>query len=219
LIHRAGPRPEGPFLDVNCSAIPESLVERELFGHEPGSFTDARRGTSGAFQTANQGTLYLDNVTMAEGFQAKLLKVIEKRSVRRVGSMRDEPVDVWILMGTYDDLRAEVDYHRKYREAFDLHKASFIEELYQHLGQLDLLIPPLRQRPDDILLLAEHFLACACAEHHLLPKSFAPDARSAMLTYTWPGNVREVEHVTERVALRFAKRNIITAARLALPEW
>ena len=114
-----------------------------------------------------------------------------------------------------------IDSHRRYRETFNLHEnENFVmENLYQQLGKLDVLIPPLRQRADDILLLAEHFLARVCAEYHLPPKAFAPDARSALLAYGWPGNVREVKRVIERVAFRFAENDIITAAMLALPNW
>jgi len=207
LIHRAGPRPDGPFVDVNCAAIPESLLEAELFGFERGAFSNVRGTKAGTFQLAHCGTMFLDEVgVLPAELQPTILKVLEKRSVRRVGGVRDEPAAVWIIAATSEDLRAAVQYRR------------FREDLYQHLGQLDLLIPPLRQRPDDIVLLAEHFLARVCAESHLPPKSFAPDARRALLAYSWPGNVREVRAVIERVALHVAENDIITAAMLALPN-
>jgi transcriptional regulator with GAF, ATPase, and Fis domain len=205
LIHRAGPRPAGPFVDVNCAAIPETILDLELYGYERGFFTDARHDKPGALRTANRGTIFLNEVGLLPVYlQPTLMKVLqEKPSIRR----GDEPLDVWTIAATSEDLRAAVQYRR------------FREDLYQHLGQLDLLIPPLRQRPEDILLLAEHSLARVCAEHHLSPKVFAADARSALLAYGWPGNVREVDHLMKRVAVRFAKKNIITAAMLALPNW
>jgi len=181
-----------------------------LVGIAPGAFCEARPG---AFQGANHGTIFLDHVAeLSHGSQTRLLwaleKVLAQRSVYRVGSTRNdpEPADVWILTSTRDDLRVAI------------HEGHFREDLYQRLGELDLLIPPLRQRVD-ILFLAEHFLARLCAEHSWPPKVFAPDARSALLAYPWPGNVREVKALTERVALRFAKKNIITAAMLALRKW
>src|SRR5881628_860464 len=109
MIHKAGPRADGPFVDVNCAAIPETLLEAEMFGFERGAFTDARRAKPGLFQAANRGTIFLDEVgLLSEGLQAKLLKVLEERSVRRLGSTRDEHVDVWILTATNEDLRAAI---------------------------------------------------------------------------------------------------------------
>ena len=208
LIHRAGPRPNGPFVAVDCAAIPETLLQAELFGYEKGAFTGARRAKPGAFQAANRGTLFLDHVEELGAWnQPHLLRILAMRSVHRIGSTRAEPVDVWILTSAYRDLKAAI------------HEGRFREDLYQRLGEQDLLIPPLRQRPDDILLLAEHFLARVCADHHLPPKSFAADARSALLAYAWPGNVREIEHLTRRVASQFAENDIITPAMLALPNW
>jgi len=220
VIHRAGPRPYGPFVDAHLTAIPVSLLEDTLFGHVRGAFPGAGAGNTGLFQAANGGTIFLDEIGMlSEEVQAKILKVIEERSVRRLGSGLDEPVDVWIIAATSEDLRAMADHHRRYREAFNLHEPDLIENLYQQLGQLDLRIPPLRQRPDDILLFAEHFLARACAEYDLPPKSFAADARSAMLAYPWPGNVREVRHQMERMAILFEENDVITAAMLSLRNW
>ena len=141
--------------------------------------------------------------------------------MRRLGSTHDKPIDVWILTATRQDLKEEIDYHRRYREAFNVRENEnwVMENLYQQLGQLDLLIPPLRQRADDIPLLAEHYLALVCDKTHLPRKSFAADARRALLAYPWPGNVREVKHLIEHVALRFAENDIITAAMLELPRF
>src|SRR5437899_917112 len=150
LIHRAGPRPDGPFVDVNCAAIPETLLEAEMFGFERGAFTDARRAKPGLLQTAHGGTIFLDEVgLLSEGLQAKLLKVLEGRTVRRLGSTRDEAIDVWILTATNEDLKSAIQGRR------------FREDLYHRLAVLTLTLPPLRDRAGDILMLAEHYLARA----------------------------------------------------------
>src|SRR5436853_1289807 len=135
LIHRAGPRPDGPFVDVNCAAIPETLLEAEMFGFERGAFTDARRAKPGLLQTAHRGTIFLDEVgLLPEALQAKLLKVLEERSVRRLGATRDEAVDVWIVTATNEDLRVAIRERR------------FREDLYHRLAVLTVTLPPLRQR-------------------------------------------------------------------------
>src|SRR5438445_5041013 len=190
LIHRAGPRPQVPFVDVNGPAIPEALLEAEMFGFERGAFTDARRAKPGLFQAANRGTIFLDEVALlSEGLQAKLLKVLEERSVRRLGSTRDEPIDVWILTATNEDLKAAIPARR------------FREDLYHRLAVLTLTLPPLRSRGDDILLLAEHYLERACADYSVSAKTLLADARAALYAYPWPGNVRELANLMERVAL------------------
>ena len=176
LIHRAGPRADGPFVPVNCAAIPETLLESELFGHERGAFTDARQAKPGLFQAAHRGMIFLDEIgLLPEGLQAKLLKVIEERSVRRLGSTRSEPIDVWIVAATNEDLAVATRARR------------FREDLYHRLAVLTLRVPPLRERREDVLLLADHFLARAGAEYGLAPKTFTPDARAALLSYRWPG--------------------------------
>jgi DNA-binding NtrC family response regulator/tetratricopeptide (TPR) repeat protein len=190
LIHKAGPRSQGPFVDVNCAAIPETLLEAEMFGFERGAFTDARRAKPGLFQAANRGTIFLDEVALlSEGLQAKLLKVLEERSVRRLGATRDEPIDVWILTATNEDLKAAIPARR------------FREDLYHRLAVLTLSLPPLRTRGDDIMLLAEHYLGRACADYGVSAKTLLPDARAALRAYPWPGNVRELANLMERVAL------------------
>jgi len=205
MLHRAGPRPDGPFVDVNCAAIPETLLEAEMFGFERGAFTDARRAKPGLFQTAHRGTIFLDEVgLLPEALQAKLLKVLEERSVRRLGSTRDEPVDAWILTATNEDLRGAVRERR------------FREDLYHRLAVLTLTLPPLRGRGEDLPRLAEHFLARACADYGVPPKTLAPDARAALRTYRWPGNVRELGNVMERVALLSPELEV-TAPMLGLP--
>ena len=206
LIHSVGPRADGPFVEVNCAAIPETLLEAELFGFERGAFTDARQAKPGLFQAAHRGTIFLDEIgLLPEGLQAKLLSVLEERTVRRLGSTRSEPVDVWIVTATNEDL-AQATRARRFRE-----------DLYHRLAVLTLAVPPLRARGQDILLLADHFLARACAEYDLPPKTFAPDARAALGAYAWPGNVRELGNVVERVAL-LSEAPVVTADLLALPE-
>src|SRR5437879_379193 len=206
IIHRAGPRPDGPFVDVNCAAIPETLLEAEMFGFERGAFTDARRAKPGLFQTANRGTIFLDEVgLLSEALQAKLLKVLEERSVRRLGATRDEPIDVWILTATNEDLRAAIQRRR------------FREDLYHRLAVLSLTLPPLRQRAGDVVTLAEHFLSRACADYGVSSKTLAADARAALLAYAWPGNVRELANLMERVALLSSELHVRVGG-LGLPD-
>ena len=203
-IHRAGPRPDGPFVDVNCAAIPETLLEAEMFGFEKGAFTDARRSKPGLLQTAHRGTIFLDEVgLLSEGLQAKLLKVLEERSVRRLGSTRDEPIDVWILTATNENLKSAIQGRR------------FREDLYHRLAVLTLLLPPLRERGDDILMLAEHYLGRACNDYGVSAKTLAADAQAALRAYPWPGNVRELANLMERVAL-LSSDPVVTAAALGL---
>src|SRR5438093_6649488 len=204
-LHRASPRAAGPFVDVNCAAIPDSLLEAEMFGYERGAFTDARQPKRGLFQAANQGTLFLDEIgLLPESLQAKLLKVIEERVVRRLGSTHGEPVDVWIVAATNVNLAAAARERR------------FREDLYHRLAVLTLVLPPLRERGDDVLLLAEHFLARACGDYGLAPKAFSADARATLTAYPWPGNVRELANVMERVAL-LSEAPVVTTDMLGLP--
>jgi DNA-binding NtrC family response regulator/tetratricopeptide (TPR) repeat protein len=203
ILHRGGPRAAGPFVDINCAAIPETLLEAELFGFERGAFTDARQAKAGLFQTAHGGTLFLDEVgLLPEGLQAKLLKVIEDHAVRRLGSTRSEPVDVWIVAAS-ESLGAALRARR------------FREDLYHRLAVVTITLPPLRERGGDILRLAEVFLARACGDYGLPPKAFAPEARAALLAYPWPGNLRELANVMERLTL-LAEGPTVTPALLGL---
>src|SRR5262245_39380920 len=206
LLHRHGPRRQAAFVDVNCAAIPDTLLEAELFGFERGAFTDARRAKPGLFQTAHGGVLFLDEVALLpDSLQAKLLTAIEERAVRRLGSTRPEPADAWILSATNTDLQAAVAARR------------FREDLYHRLAVLTLLLPPLRERGRDILLLAERFLARACAEYGLLPKRLDPGAQARLLGYAWPGNIRELGNVMERAVL-LTETSVVTADGLGLPH-
>ena len=203
-IHGAGPRADGPFVAVNCAAIPETLLEAEMFGFERGAFTDARQPKAGLFQAAHRGTIFLDEVGLLPvALQAKLLKVIEERAVRRLGSTRSEAVDVWLITATNDDMVAATRERR------------FRKDLYHRIAVFPVVMPPLRDRPEDIGLLAEHFLARACADYALPAKSLGADARAALVAYPWPGNIRELGNLMERVAL-LGEGSRVTAAMLGL---
>ena len=206
-IHSAGPRASGPFVHVNCAAIPEHLLEAELFGFERGAFTDAKQAKPGLFHAAHRGTLFLDEVgLLPEGLQGKLLTVVEEQAVRRLGSTRSDPVDVWILAANSEDLKVAIRAGR------------FREDLYHRLALLTLWLPPLRERGrEDILLLAEHFMMRACADYGLPPKVLAPQARAALAAYRWPGNIRELANVIERVAL-LSDSSEVTAEMLGLSQ-
>jgi DNA-binding NtrC family response regulator/tetratricopeptide (TPR) repeat protein len=198
-IHDTGPRAAGPFVAVNCAAIPETLLEAELFGFEQGAFTDARHAKAGLFQAANHGTLFLDEIgLLPPSLQAKLLTVLEDRTVRRLGSTRSEPVDVWIISATSENLRAGA------------RRRGFREELYHRLAVVTLQLPALRERGQDILILAEHYLTRTCTDYGLPPKTLTEDARAALLAYRWPGNVRELANLMERVALLTDTRRLTT---------
>ena len=206
LIHRAGPRASGRFVDLNCAAIPETLLEAELFGYERGAFTDARQSKPGLFHVAHGGTLFLDEIgLLPRGLQAKLLTVLEQGSVRRLGATRSEPANVSIVAATNELLRSAVLEGR------------FREDLYHRLAVLRFELPPLRERRDDIQLLAGRLLAHACTEYNLPARTLAAGARLALKTYEWPGNVRELANVIERAVL-LADTDTITANELDLPE-
>jgi transcriptional regulator with AAA-type ATPase domain/tetratricopeptide (TPR) repeat protein len=205
LLHRSSPRASGPF-DVNCAAIPETLLEAELFGYERGAFTDARQSKAGLFQTAHRGTLFLDEIgLLAEALQAKLLNVIEERAVRRLGGTRSEPFDVWLLCATNEDLAAAIRARR------------FREDLYHRIAVFTLRLPPLRERGEDVLLLAEEFLARATADYGLPPRTLAADAKARLLAHPWPGNIRELSNLMERASL-LSEHPVITAQALSLPD-
>ena len=190
LIHRESPRAAGPFVDVNCAAIPETLVEAELFGYERGAFTDARRSKPGLFQAAHRGTIFLDEIgLLPPPMQAKLLKALEDQTVRRLGSNVSEPVDAAIISATNTDLPAAVA------------AGHFREDLYHRLAVLAIELPPLRARGQDIVLLANRFLAQVCSEYGMTPKRLTAAAEARLAGYDWPGNIRELSNVMERVAL------------------
>jgi transcriptional regulator with AAA-type ATPase domain/tetratricopeptide (TPR) repeat protein len=202
VLHRYSARSQAPFVDVNCAAIPETLLEAELFGFERGAFTDARNAKPGLFQAAHGGVLFLDEVgLLAEPLQAKLLTAIEDRAVRRLGSTRAEPADVWLISATNTDLQAAVS------------AGHFRRDLYHRLAVLTVDLPPLRDRGHDVLLLARRFLDRACAEYGLSPKRLDPQGEASLLEYAWPGNIRELANVIERAAL-FSDTPVVTADAL-----
>ena len=206
VIHQTGPRTGTPFVDVNCAAIPDTLLEAELFGFERGAFTDARQAKPGLLQMAHRGTIFLDEIgLMPDALQAKLLKVLEERTVRRLGGTRSEPLDVWVLAATSEDLQAAIRTRR------------FREDLYHRLAVVTLRLPPLRERGTDILLLARHYLGRACVDYGVRLKTLTADAESALMAYGWPGNVRELANVIERVVL-LSDGEQVTSAMLSLPR-
>jgi DNA-binding NtrC family response regulator len=189
-IHASGPRASKPFIDVNCTALPATLMEAELFGYERGAFTDAKESKLGLFEAAEGGFLFLDEVGDIElALQGKLLRAIEDRVVRRVGGVRDRKVDVRILAATNRDLELESGRDR------------FRKDLYFRLAVILIRLPPLRDRGEDVLLLAETFLQRFRAKYGKTVKRFEPAARERLLAYPWPGNVRELSHVIERAVL------------------
>ena len=203
-IHLASPRREGPFIRVNCAALPEGLLESELFGHVKGAFTDAASDRRGRFELADGGTIFLDEVAdIPLGVQAKLLRVIQQRTFEPVGSSEPRTVDARIVAATNRELEGEVAAGR------------FRADLFYRLNVLPIRIPPLRERREDIPPLAEHFLRLHAAEAKKGVRGFTPGAVEAMLTYTWPGNVRELANAVER-AVVFARGELIDADELTL---
>jgi DNA-binding NtrC family response regulator len=188
-LHLQGRRNQGPFVARNCAAIAPELVESELFGHERGAFTGAVTGHAGAFEQAHGGTLFLDEVgDMPAAMQAKLLRAVQERVVQRVGGSKEVAVDVRIVAATNQDLAAMVA------------AKSFREDLYYRLHGVGVRLPALRERPDDVPLLAAHFLASVRARCGLAPQRFAADAIAWLATQPWPGNVRQLRNVAEAAA-------------------
>ena len=205
-MHRASTRSGGRFVELNCAAIPEHLVESELFGYERGAFTDARQSKRGLLQVADRGTLFLDEVGLLPiPVQGKLLKVLEDPHVRPLGSTQSEPVNVWIIAATNEDLEAKV------------REQQFRADLFHRLAVLTFWMPPLRERRDDIDLLADHALARTCEKYGVPAQrlSLSPAAREALRAYDWPGNVRELNSVIERVVL-LSPPGVVTAEALGL---
>ena len=189
-LHAHSARAEGPFVELNCSAIPEQLLESELYGHEKGAFTDAKRFKKGLFELSDGGTLFLDEIgEMTGGLQAKLLHVLETRTFRRVGGSSDITVDVRVIAATHRDLARAVAEGR------------FREDLYFRLNVVPIEVPPLRERAGDIELLGQHFIDHFCRDLGRPPVRLHPEALRTMVAYAWPGNVRELKNVIERVLL------------------
>ncbi|MEI7968678.1 MAG: sigma 54-interacting transcriptional regulator [Betaproteobacteria bacterium] len=186
-IHRASPRRDHPFLALNCGAVPEALLESELFGHARGAFTGAARDHPGLFQAAHGGTIFLDEIgDMPLPLQVKLLRVLQERCVRPLGATRNIPFDVRIVSATHRDLEAAIG------------AGTFREDLYYRLHVVNFELPPLRHRREDIPLLASHFLGLLAARYRRPVTAFDPDALARLVHYDWPGNVRELVNVVEQ---------------------
>ena len=189
-LHAQSLRKDEPLVTVNCAALAETLLESELFGHEKGAFTGADKRREGRFKQADRGTLFLDEIgEMPIGVQAKLLRALQQGEIQRVGSDKSEHVDVRVIAATNRDLRKEVEERR------------FREDLYFRLNVISLEVPPLRQRKEDIPLLAAHFLSHYAERNHKNVKGFSAQCMDMLLHYDWPGNVRELQNAVERAVI------------------
>lgn len=205
-IYRRSPRRQNPFIKVNCAAISENLIESEFFGHERGAFTGATERREGRFELAHNGTLLLDEVSeISGGLQAKLLRVLQEREFERVGGNRTIKVNVRILATSNRDLMKNVQ------------EGNFRQDLYYRLNVFPVNVPPLRERADDILLLADHFLRRFVRKHGVKVSGFTESARRAMMAYRWPGNVRELQNVVERAVILSGNGRQVSAIALGIP--
>jgi transcriptional regulator with GAF, ATPase, and Fis domain len=196
-IHRQSSRAEGPFVKLNCAAIPAELIESELFGHEKGAFSGAVKLRRGKFELADGGTLLLDEIgDMSASAQAKVLRVLQEAEFERVGGTETLRVDVRVLAATNKDLLAEIDAGR------------FREDLYYRLAVVPLELPPLCERPEDIPVLARHFLQAVCRQNGYRPMTLSEQAVGALMQHRWPGNVRELRNVMERLAILSSRDEI-----------
>jgi len=204
LIHDKGPRGDGPFVPVNCGAIPGELMESEFFGHKKGSFTGAVTDKAGLFQAANHGTLFLDEVAdLPLAMQVKLLRAIQERAVRPVGSTQEKPVDVRLVSATHQNLENQVKEHK------------FRQDLYYRINVIELRTPSLREHPEDIAILADHVLNSLVDNEE--PAQISDSAVNKLSHYAFPGNVRELENLLER-GLAMCEGNTITDDDLLLPS-
>jgi two-component system nitrogen regulation response regulator NtrX len=189
-IHRNSPRAGQRFVQVNCAAIPEELIESELFGHEKGSFTGATEKQIGKFEQADRGTIFLDEIgDMSAKTQAKVLRVLQEQEVERLGSARTIKVDVRVIAATNKDLEDAIS------------RGEFREDLFFRLNVIPIVVPPLRERREDIAQLVQHFAKSTGDEHNLKPKKFEAAAIDALQRYRWRGNIRELRNTVERVLI------------------
>jgi DNA-binding NtrC family response regulator len=201
-IVASGPRRDKAFVSVNCAALPESLIESELFGHEKGAFTDAHESRAGHIESANGGTLFLDEIgTLGLAMQSKLLRVLELHVIQRIGSRNSKKIDFRLIAATNEDLEQAVQTGR------------FREDLYYRLNVVPIVLPPLRERPGDVAILLDHFLRTYCAANSLPLKRLDSDALEILEEYHWPGNVRELENVVQRLVI-MGSGAVITAKHL-----
>jgi two-component system, NtrC family, nitrogen regulation response regulator NtrX len=204
ILHEKSSRAEKPFVEVNCAAIPQELIESELFGHEKGSFTGAFERKKGKFELADEGTLFLDEVgDMSLTTQSKVLRVIETQEFQRVGGSKNIKVDVRIIAATNKDLFEEVK------------KSTFREDLFYRLHVIPIIVPPLRERKEDIPELVEYFLGYFATEYGQKPKKITPEALKAFESYDWPGNIRELRNVIERLVI-MTQSDVITPKNIII---
>jgi DNA-binding NtrC family response regulator len=204
-IHRQGPWAERPFVAINCGAMSETLLDSQLFGHRRGAFTGAIADHNGVFQTANGGTLFLDEISeIPLALQVKFLRVVQEKEVTPLGSNRPIKVDVRLIAASNRDLEEEVK------------KGTFREDLFYRLNVVPIHLPPLRERREDIPLLIEHFIATFSREYKVEPKKVVPEALEKLITYPWPGNIRELQNVIERM-FALSRSTEITLADLPGP--
>lgn len=207
-IHERSPRASGPFVTLNCAAVPAELIESELFGHEKGSFTGAAGRHIGKFEQADRGTIFLDEIgDMPLNMQAKLLRVLEEGEVERIGGDKPVAVSVRVLVATHRDLEARV------------REEKFRQDLFHRIYVFPLVLPPLRERRDDIPALVEHFAAQVSAQNGWKTVPFTSEAMQALQSHPWPGNVRELRNITERLMLLATEGQVdLTTVELALPK-
>lgn len=204
-LHRKSRRSNKLFIDIDLGAIPEQLFESELFGYKKGAFTDAKTDKPGRIELASGGTLFLDEIgNLSSPMQAKLLTVIEKQQVQRLGATESKCIDVRLISATNSDIYSMVD------------QGLFRQDLLYRINTVEIHIPPLRERENDILLLAEHFLKLYTSKYKKSSKSFAKDAKLKLLKYNWPGNVRELQHAIERVVILNENKYLLSADDLIL---
>jgi len=205
-LHGSSTRASKPFIEMNCAAIPQELIESELFGHEKGSFTGAFERKKGKFELADEGTLFLDEVgDMSLSTQAKVLRVIETQEFQRVGGSKNIKVDVRIISATNKDLAEEVK------------KSTFREDLFYRLNVIPIPLPPLRERKEDIPELVDYFLGYFAAEYGQKPKKITPEGLKMLEVYDWPGNIRELRNVIERLVIMIPS-NTVTPKNIILGE-
>lgn len=189
-LHLKSTRRDAPFIEVNCAAIPAELIESELFGHEKGSFTSAVKQRKGKFELADGGTLFMDEIgDMSLSAQAKVLRALQENKITRVGGDKDINVDVRVVAATNKNIRHEI------------HEGNFREDLYHRLSVIEIDVPPLRERREDIGLLVDHFLEEICSRHNIETKSIEPEAIDILSSRQWTGNIRELHNVVERLVI------------------
>ena len=196
-IHKNSPRAKKPFIAINMAAIPENLIESELFGFEKGAFTDASEAKAGQFELANGGTLFLDEIgEMPYGVQAKLLRALQEKEVRRLGSSKTIKIDIRVISATNANLQERIK------------NGEFREDLYYRLNTIPLSIPPLCERKDEIMQIAEAMVETNCSKYGFELKTFSDKAKTELLSYSWPGNIRELISVVERAVILSEKQEI-----------